>query len=126
MSNQKISNITERLESLLADERELMRAMDVAGLAGRSTQKLALVKSLEETLINQGDKDVSGTVEDALSRIAKLAMENDQHFRAVREGLSNVIVRVSDYAGGADTGAYNQHGEQIKLRGASGPYLRKA
>lgn len=126
MRNEKYAYITERLGEILVEERQCLRSMEVEKLVERSTEKLSLVKELEALLAVQSEDDLSAGSRTALTRVAQLAQGNDQHFNAVRMGLSNAISRLSRQGTESDAGAYNQYGEQVRFRDATGGYLKKA
>lgn len=121
-----IDTISTRLRDILLEERQLLKDMDVQQLVARSTEKLELTKTLD-TLLAEGDKlGTAGETGRVLEKIVQLAKENGQYFNAVRQGMTNVIDRISQNGETTSAGTYNQYGEQLKFRGSVGGYLKKA
>lgn len=123
---ESLETITARLRDILVDERHLLKAMDVRQLVVRSEEKLQLTKALDAALAENGNQAIADETGRVLEKIVQLARENGQYFNAVRQGMTNVIDRISQNSETTSAGTYNQYGEQLRFRGAAGGYLRKA
>jgi hypothetical protein len=60
-----------------------------------------------------------------IDAIVKKASECDRHLFAIRNGMRSIITRMENIDHDEYVGSYNQYGNKMPFRGATGNYLKK-
>ena len=120
-----VENIAVALQDLLLSERVLLQQGRASEIATMAEEKHALVQKLEACMEAERADNKDNTLNKHIKAVAKIAKENELHFLAVRNGVSQLISRLRDVSGETHAGVYNQHGEGIKFGGSIGRYRKK-
>ena len=125
MSERLLKDLFEDLKLRLREEFALLIAGDLQALAQSSGPKAALVSQIEGQLQSITDPAAKREAEIELASIARIAKENEGHFRAMRNGISSLISRIESYKGATKIGAYGQKGETLAFQRGQGGYAKK-
>ena len=120
-----IDTTLERVRSVLEIEKDLLtsgRAHEAADLIG---EKMTALEAFDQILEDNASAPLIQARRRSVETILAMARENEAHFTAVRNGLSNVVARLETMSNDAYVGAYQQGGGQTPFSKASGNYSKK-
>ncbi len=125
MQNPSIDSLTERLERLLSDERDLLMRGEVHSAFALTGDKLVALDALQSALGAGKLAGRSPVQMRSVERVRAMAAENAVHFEAVRNGLLSLATRLDEMNGGQSVGAYTQNGAKVPFSGAIGRYNKR-
>lgn len=125
MHDPSIESLTERLERLLLDERDLLMRGEIHSTFALTDEKLLALDALQSALSADGLAGRSPTLMRSVERVRATAAENAVHFDAVRNGLLSLAARLDEMNGGESVVAYTQNGAKVPFSGAIGRYNKR-
>ncbi|RCL90123.1 hypothetical protein [Hyphomonas sp.] len=118
--------IMSQVESVLSAEKHLLLSGQVHRVVELSEEKVQAMTAFESLLQEAGQMLRAETIQARLRGIVQAASENSIHFRAVQNGLQNMVTRLGRVSQDSYVGAYQSNGLQTPFSNATGNYLKKA
>lgn len=122
----RAQQIMSQVESVLSAEKHLLLSGQVHRVVELSEEKVQAMTALESLLQEAGQMLRAETIQARLRGIVQAASENSIHFRAVQNGLQNMVTRLGRVSQDSYVGAYQSNGLQTPFSNATGNYLKKA
>ncbi|QSR23882.1 hypothetical protein [Hyphomonas sp. KY3] len=122
----RAQQIMSQVESVLSAEKHLLLSGQVHRVVELSEEKVQAMTAFESLLQESGQMLRAETIQARLRGIVQAASENSIHFRAVQNGLQNMVTRLGRVSQDSYVGAYQSNGLQTPFSNATGNYLKKA
>ena len=122
----RAQQIMSQVESVLSAEKHLLLSGQVHRVVELSEEKVQAMTAFESLLQEAGQMLRAETIQTRLRGIVQAASENSIHFRAVQNGLQNMVTRLGRVSQDSYVGAYQSNGLQTPFSNATGNYLKKA
>ena len=122
----RAQHIMSQVESVLSAEKHLLLSGQVHRVVELSEEKVQAMTAFESLLQEAGQMLRAETLQARLRGIVQAASENSTHFRAVQNGLQNMVTRLGRVSQDSYVGAYQSNGLQTPFSNATGNYLKKA
>ena len=122
----RAQQIMSQVESVLSAEKHLLLSGQVHRVVELSEEKVQAMTAFESLLQEAGQMLRAETIQARLRGIVQAASENSIHFRAVQNGLQNMVTRLGRVSQDFYVGAYQSNGLQTPFSNATGNYLKKA
>ena len=122
----RAQQIMSQVESVLSAEKHLLLSGQVHRVVELSEEKVQAMTAFESLLQEAGQMLRAETIQARLRGIVQAASENSIHFRAVQNGLQNMVTRLGRVSQDSYVGAYQSNGLQTPFSNATGTYLKKA
>ena len=122
----RAQQIMSQVESVLSAEKHLLLSGQVHRVVELSEEKVQAMAAFESLLQEAGQMLRAETLQARLRGIVQAASENSTHFRAVQNGLQNMVTRLGRVSQDSYVGAYQSNGLQTPFSNATGNYLKKA
>ena len=122
----RAQHIMSQVESVLSAEKHLLLSGQVHRVVELSEEKVQAMAAFESLLQEAGQMLRAETIQARLRGIVQAASENSTHFRAVQNGLQNMVTRLGRVSQDSYVGAYQSNGLQTPFSNATGNYLKKA
>lgn len=122
----RAQQIMSQVESVLSAEKHLLLSGQVHRVVELSEEKVQAMTAFESLLQEAGQMLRAETIQARLRGIVQAASENSIHFRAVQNGLQNMVARLGRVSQDSYVGAYQSNGLQTPFSNATGNYLKKA
>ena len=122
----RAQQIMSQVESVLSAEKHLLLSCQVHRVVELSEEKVQAMTAFESLLQEAGQMLRAETIQARLRGIVQAASENSIHFRAVQNGLQNMVTRLGRVSQDSYVGAYQSNGLQTPFSNATGNYLKKA
>ena len=122
----RAQQIMSQVESVLSAEKHLLLSGQVHRVVELSEEKVQAMTAFESLLQEAGQMLRAETIQARLRGIVQAASENSIHFRAVQNGLQNMVTRLGRGSQDSYVGAYQSNGLQTPFSNATGNYLKKA
>ena len=122
----RAQQIMSQVESVLSAEKHLLLSGQVHRVVELSEEKVQAMTAFESLLQEAGQMLRAETIQARLRGIVQAASENSIHFRAVQNGLQNMVTRLGRVSQDSYVGAYQSNGLQTPFSNATGNYLKKA
>ena len=122
---QAFDQTMDRLEQVLAAERQCLAMGQVHVIAELTAEKADAMQALDRLMRERPASSSGPEIGPRLKRIVRAAQENAQHFGAVQQGLRKLTERVSGATQDAYVGAYQANGLQNPFTKATGNYQKK-
>ena len=122
----RAQHIMSQVESVLSAEKHLLLSGQVHRVVELSEEKVQAMAAFESLLQEAGQMLRAETLQARLRGIVQAASENSTHFRAVQNGLQNMVTRLGSVSQDSYVGAYQSNGLQTPFSNATGNYLKKA
>ena len=122
----RAQQIMSQVESVLSAEKHLLLSGQVHRVVELSEEKVQAMTAFESLLQEAGQMLRAETIQARLRGIVQAARENSIHFRAVQNGLQNMVTRLGRVSQDSYVGAYQSNGLQTPFSNATGNYLKKA
>ena len=122
----RAQQIMSQVESVLSAEKHHLLSGQVLRVVELSEEKVQAMTAFESLLQEAGQMLRAETIQARLRGIVQAASENSIHFRAVQNGLQNMVTRLGRVSQDSYVGAYQSNGLQTPFSNATGNYLKKA
>ncbi|HCX08989.1 MAG TPA: hypothetical protein DHU81_01220 [Hyphomonas sp.] len=122
----RAQQIMSQVESVLSAEKHLLLSGQVHRVVELSEEKVQAMTAFESLLQEAGQMLRAETIQARLRGIVQAASENSIHFRAVQNGLQNMVTRLGRVSQDSYVGAYQSNGLQTPFSNATMNYLKKA
>ena len=122
----RAQQIMSQVESVLSAEKHLLLSGQVHRVVELSEEKVQAMATFESLRQEAGQMLRAETIQARLRGIVQAASENSIHFRAVQNGLQNMVTRLGRVSQDSYVGAYQSNGLQTPFSNATGNYLKKA
>ncbi|MEH6742011.1 hypothetical protein [Hyphomonas sp.] len=119
-------HIMSQVESVLSAEKHLLLSGQVHRVAELAEEKVQAMEAFDSLLREAGHLLRAENFQQRLKGIIQAAGENSIHFRAVQNGLQNIVSRLGRVSQDSYVGAYQSNGLQTPFTKATGNYLKKA
>ncbi|MEQ3648321.1 hypothetical protein [Hyphomonas sp.] len=119
-------HIMSQVESVLSAEKHLLLSGQVHRVAELAEEKVQAMEAFDSLLRDEGHMLRAENFQKRVKGIIQAAAENSIHFRAVQNGLQNIVSRLGRVSQDSYVGAYQSNGLQTPFTKATGNYLKKA